>query len=299
MYLCYIDETGNRDPRLLIPQGDGTEKPGDWLYVLTALCIFEQRWHTLEKPINRRKLELAKRINRDTDSKLALVDCEIKSNWVRQPLERTKHPFLQHLNQPDITGLIDLYYEQLDAVHATIFSVLVDKRRLPSGTTQHDIHLRSWERLLELIERFMRARHRKHQAIMINDDVSRQANRMLAMSHAQLLDQGTRQDMWLRHICEMPMFVRSELSIGVQLVDLCSYNIYRAFRNGDPTYPFFQRIAPFIWGPHEWVPRGKPFSGIWVLGKGSPLITLVRQFEKSKPRPVRTGAALNSDVQRG
>ena len=26
MYLCYIDETGNRDPRLKIPQRDGTEQ---------------------------------------------------------------------------------------------------------------------------------------------------------------------------------------------------------------------------------------------------------------------------------
>ncbi len=47
MYLCYIDETGNRDPRLKIPQQDGTEKDGDVLYVLTALCIFERGWHTM------------------------------------------------------------------------------------------------------------------------------------------------------------------------------------------------------------------------------------------------------------
>ena len=79
------------------------------------------------------------------------------------------------------------------------------------------------------------------------------------------------------------MFVRSELSAGVQLADLCSYNIYRAFKYGDLTYPFFQRIAPFIWTPHERVRRGNPFSGIWVLdGPNSPLIPLVKTFENEQ-----------------
>lgn len=134
-----------------------------------------------------------------------------------------------------------------------------------------------------MIEHFMRARHHKHQAIMINDDVSREVNRMLAMSHAHLLDKGTRSDTWLRHICEMPMFVRSELSAGVQLADLCSYNIYRAFKHADLAYPFFHRIAPFIWSKHERVRHGPAFSGLCVLDSAeSPLIQLVRQFEKEQ-----------------
>lgn len=292
MYLCYIDETGTRDPRLKIPRQDGTERDGDWLYVLTALCVFEQRWHTLEKPINRRKLALLERIRNETGVALQLADCEIKSNWLRIPRERERHPFVSHLTADETTALAELYYSQLEAARATIFAVLVDKRHLPAGTTQHDIHLRSWERLLELVEHFMRARHHKHQAIMINDDVSRETNRMLAMSHAELLDRGTRRDTWLRHICEMPMFVRSELSAGVQLADLCSYNIYRAFRSGDLTYPFFERIAPAIWTPHDRVAFGRPFSGLWVLdGPDSPLIPLVRQFEHEQA-PARWGRGL-------
>lgn len=284
MFLCYIDETGNRDPRLKIPQKNGSEKEGDWLYVLTALCIFEQRWHTLEKPINRHKLALIERIRRDKGLALQLSDCEVKSNWLRQSKERENHPFLQHLSAQDLTALTNCYFDRLAAVRATIFSVLVDKRQLPGGTTQHDVHLRSWERLLENIENFMRIRHRKHQAIMINDDVSRQMNQMLAMSHAALLDRGTRRDTWLRHICEMPMFVRSELSAGVQLADLCSYNIYRAFRTGDLKYPFFARIAPYIWpGKDSAQHRFRSVRGIDVLdGANSQLTPLVKQFEKEQ-----------------
>lgn len=292
MYLCYVDETGNRDPRLSIPQKDGTSRPGDWLYVLTALCIFEQRWHTMEKPINRHKAALMNRIAIDAGAILNLADCEVKSNWLRQPHERAKHPFLKHLSTEQLTGLTDAYYEQLGAAHATVFAVLVDKRSLPQGTTPNEIHLQSWERLLELVECFMRGRHHRHQAIMINDDVNRQVNHTLAMAHAELLDRGTRRATWLRHICEMPMFVRSEFSTGVQLVDLCSYNIYRAFKAGDLTYPFFRRIAPFVWTSAEQVKMGRPFSGLWVLpGATSPLVSLVRQFENEQA-PTRRGQGL-------
>lgn len=283
MYLCYIDETGNRDPRLKIPQKDGSEKDGDWLYALTAMCIFEQRWHTLEKPINRHKMSLIDKIQRDKGIGLQLSDCEVKSNWLRQPREREKHVFLQHLSDTELTSLTDCFFDRLEPIHATLFSVLVDKRELPAQTTQHDVHLQSWEQLLELIEQFMRVRHDKHQAIMINDDVSLQMNRMLAMSHASLLDKGTRRDTWLRHICEMPMFVRSELSAGVQLADLCSYNIYRAFKSGDLNYHFFKRVAPFIWPGKDRGGWALPLRGLSLLhGAQSQLTPLLKQFEKEQ-----------------
>ena len=87
--------------------------------------------------------------------------------------------------------------------------------------------------------------------------------------------------MWLKHICEMPMFVRSELSNGVQLADLCSYNIYRAFRYGNIDYPFFQRIVPWIWSKSQPVERA--FSGIRVFPDTSPLKILVDEMENKKP----------------
>jgi len=238
MFLFYADETGNRDPRLEIPQKNGTTKPGDWLYVVTAVSLFEQQWHGFEKTINRRKVELTQRILRDRQVRLDLADCEVKSNWVRIPKERRRHPFLGNLTDQELTDLIELYYRQLEHHHMHILSVLVDKRELLAYMDQEKLHRKSWELLLEQIERLMRAKYGRHQAIMVNDDVSLQANRSLAMKHAWLLDQGTTHDTWLRHICEMPMFVRSELSNGVQLADLCSYNIYRAFKSGGLDYPF-------------------------------------------------------------
>jgi len=93
------------------------------------------------------------------------------------------------------------------------------------------------------------------------------------------------------HICEMPMFVRSELSNGVQLADLCSYNIYRAFRDGDLSYPFFRRIKPFIWSRSE--PVRRPFSGLHVFPNDSPLHDLVEVLERER---ASTGTAEAPDI---
>ena len=283
MYLFYIDETGNRDPRLQIPRKDGTCIAGDWLYVLTAVSIFESQWHGFEKTLNRQKSSLTQRIHHDHGLQLELADCEVKSNWIRQPAERASRPFLGNLTERELIDLIELYYRQLDHHNMYVFSVLVDKRHLHSYMDQEKLHRKSWELLMEQIERFMRAMHGRHQAIMVVDDVAKEMNRSLAMKHAYIMDQGTAHDTWLRHLCEMPMFVRSELSNGVQLADLCGYNIYRAFKNNDLKYPFFQRIAPAIWSTSKRMrPPARPFSGLYVFPPGSPLIPLVEQFEKEK-----------------
>lgn len=277
MFLFYIDETGNRDPRLEIPQKNGTVRQGEWLYVLTAVGMFEQRWHTLEKPINRMKMKLIENIRQTKNIDLDLADAEIKSTWVRQPRKRQNHPFLKYLTDEEIHELITLYYDQLANCRAQIFAVLVDKRQLRTGTTQAEILRKSWERLLELIEQFMRLKHDKHQAIIINDDVSKQVNQSLAMEHARLLDRGTERELWLRHICEMPMFVRSELSNGVQLTDLCSYNIYRAFLYDDLEY---KKISPYIWRSTGRTRR--PLPGLYVFPERSPLREQTDKYYKKR-----------------
>lgn len=283
MFLVYVDETGNTDPRLRIKRKDATEIDGDPFFVVTAVMVFAQRWHTFEKLINRRKRELIDRIEASTGVRLNLSQSEVKSNAVRVAKARRSHPFLSELDDRELKDLVDLYYEQLNQCKMQIVSVVVDKRFIPAGATAHDIHQRSWQKLLELIERVMRARNHKHQAIIINDDVTPQVNRSLALLHSDLLDRGTDDGTWLRHICEMPMFVRSELSVGVQLADLCSYNIYRVMKSEDLSYSFFERMRPRIWTPNHTPASSsysafRPFPGIWVLGKGSPLVNLIRSL---------------------
>jgi hypothetical protein len=41
MYLFYVDESGNLDPRQNIAGKGGITIPGDPVYILTAVCLFE------------------------------------------------------------------------------------------------------------------------------------------------------------------------------------------------------------------------------------------------------------------
>jgi len=188
MYFFYIDETGNLDPRLEIPRKDGTSQQGDHIFVLTAVSLFEHHWHGFAKTLNRFKQRLSRKVYDRKGIKLDLADCEIKSNWIRQPKARANSPFLAHLTEEELAGLSAMFYRQLAHHNMSIFSVIIDKRHLRDYFDQEKLQRKAWELLLEQIERYMRAKHSRHQALMVNDDVSKQANRSLAMKHAYLLD---------------------------------------------------------------------------------------------------------------
>ncbi len=91
MYFFYVDESGNRDPQIETIRDDGTRVAKDWLYVLTAVSLFEHKWHGFEKTINRYKNRLMRRIYQDSGVHLQLADCEVKSSAVRIPKQRDCH----------------------------------------------------------------------------------------------------------------------------------------------------------------------------------------------------------------
>ena len=179
MYLFYVDESGNRDPRVMIPGKGGTSIAGDPVYVLSAVCLFERQWHGFEKTLNRHKSMLMDLIFKAKGIRLQLADCEVKSNWVRRKDERVKRPFLQNITDDELTTLIDLFYQQLDHHHMTVVSVIVDKPYLHGYMDQTKLHRKSWELLLELVERFMRCRHHKHQALGSGGKIIYLRNRVL------------------------------------------------------------------------------------------------------------------------
>lgn len=149
-----------------------------------------------------------------------------------------------------------------------VFCVVIDKRHLLPHMDRTKLHRKAWELLIERLQSFLETEHRKHNGVLVTDDVSREANRSLAMKHAHLLLEGTSAAKHLRHITEMPLFVRSELSNGVQLADLVSYNVYRVFRRNDPDYEWFRRtVQPAIW----WGSGGPGRDGLKVFPPESPL----------------------------
>lgn len=237
MYLFYVDESGNLD----------VNNADSWLYVLTAVGLFEHNWRTFYMPLVEHKRQLMAKIYQRSGSRLALHQCEVKSTWLRIPQRRkAESVFLSMLEPAERTDLAMRYYNQLETCKTVCVSVAIDKRELHDYIDQSKLHLKAWELLCERVENYMREHHPKHRAVLIVDDVSPQENKSLASKHAYFLEQRTSANLPIRRIVEMPLFVRSELSEGVQLADLCAYSLYHSICYNKPEYPFFYPPASHV-----------------------------------------------------
>jgi hypothetical protein len=276
MYLIYVDESGTKDPKTQGTRRDGTAFEKDWLYALVGISLLEMNWFKFEYAVNQCKLKLMERIWREQQVKLELADTEIKSRWVRLPAERSKHPFLSRLKEEEINQLVDLYFAQLRYHAMHLFAVVVDKRHLLDYMDEEKMHRKAYELLVERVEWFMKASHPKHRALMVVDNTSRQMNRSLAMKHSYFQREGTSSGSRIGHIVELPLFVESYLSNGVQLADLCAYSVYRAFKDENIDYPFFARISERIYSN----PRrsAAQVEGLKIFPENSPLIGLANEI---------------------
>lgn len=279
MYLFYVDESGTLDPEITGTRSDGSRFEKEWLYTMTAVGLFEHKWRTFYNPIIQKKRMLIDEIYRRDNVRLELNECEVKSAWIRIPKERARHPMFSRISEQQIHDLVETYYKSLENIHLRIFTVIIDKRYLRDHMDRQKLHRKAWELLCERIENFMREFHPKHKALLVADDVSKQDNRALTMKHAYHLEHGTSCGLQLKNIIETPFFVPSELSEGVQFADLCSYNIYRAFKHQAFDYPYFQRMLPKMYSS-ELTPHHK-IDGIKVFPDESPLVGAVEK--KSTP----------------
>ncbi len=285
MYFFYFDESGSRDPDV---GGNGLPDK-DLLYVLSAVGMYENKWRAFDRAISHVKLELADYLRRDGKGQFELADCEVKSNWIRNPSERAKNsPFLYSLDGADREVLVKTYFDQLPVINAIMFSFVVDKRYLYNHMKHETLHKKAYELILERIEQFIAGYHPKHNALIVMDDTSKELNRAVAMKHAYFQRSGN-QNVQFRHIIEYPFFTRSELSNGVQLVDLCAYNVYRAFKSLDFTYPYFELQLPYFY-KRAHLDR---LDGLKVWPEGSELIEFARvgwtEYQKQKA-PLICGA---------
>ncbi len=265
MYFFYFDESGSRDP-----SAGTAEKPKDHLYVLLAVGMYEGQWRPFETGISGLKLELADRLSHRGKGRFELADCEVKSNRVRIPGEREKRSrFLHGLPAGDLARLTDAYFDQVARRHTVVMASVVDKRFLHDGMTHETLHMTAYEFLLERIQHYMRQYRPKHRAPIAMDDTSRQLNRAVAMKHASFQRTGNRH-MTFPAIVEYPFFTRSELSNGVQLADLLAYSVYRAFKEEDIGYPYFEKVLGNFYRRRQ----GTGLDGLKVWPDRSPLSAL-------------------------
>jgi hypothetical protein len=165
-----------------------------------------------------------------------------------------------------------------------LFSVVMDKRKLREHVTHETLHKKAYELLLERIEHFMAEYHPKHSALIVMDDTDRALNRAISMKHAFFQREGN-QNMRFHHIIEYPFFTDSKLSNGIQLADLCAYNVYRAFRTQDFAYPYFQELLPRFYRRRQ----GQRLDGLKVFPEDSELVLFARDgwdlHQKQNPAP--------------
>lgn len=289
MYFFYLDEAGSRDPRCHRILPDGSDEQLDHTYVLTALGLYERRWQSFDRAIAYLKLEFADHLRKTRGLRFSLADCEVKSTTLRNPKERkAKSPFLDALKDADRKRISDTYYAQIHHCRLVLFSVVIDKRKLRAHVDHEILHKKAYELLLERIENFLAEYHPKHQGLIVMDDTQRQLNHAVAMKHAYFQREGNA-NVRFRHIVEYPFFTDSKLSNGVQLADLCAYNVYRAFRSKHFAYPFFSQLLSAFYKSNTTPPE--KLDGLKVFPDDSELVqfavkgyqTYLETLEKEKP----------------
>ncbi len=281
MYFFYIDESGNPNPAGAQRRADATVVAQDHVYVLVAVSLFEHRWRRFEAMLNAVKRQVLDDVHRSTGRRFELADAEIHSSVVRIPKAREHHKLWQHVPLAQLTDLTERFYAAFESCHAHLFAVVIDKRQLRSWMDTAQLQRKAYELLLERMQLFLAEFHSKHNGLVVADQVSREASRSLAMKHAYFLAGGTSSGCRLRNIVEMPFFVRSELSNGVQLADLCAYNVYRAFKLEQPSYPYFQRILPFFYRSQN--TSGRKIDGLKLFPDDTALRELLDQVSSSGP----------------
>ncbi|MGB0343130.1 MAG: DUF3800 domain-containing protein [Parvibaculales bacterium] len=266
MYFFYIDEAGSRDPK---------PKDGKNVYVLLAVGVPETRWKGFDRDISNLKLELSDELKRRGKGDFDLADCEIKSNWLRNPQNsKGKSPFLEALDEADRTRIADLFYKEAGRRDTIIIAGIIDKCCVHDNMTGGEMHKFAYQLLLERIQHYMRDTHKSTQrAVIVMDDLGKQLNRDVTLTHAEYQRRGNR-NMSFPAIIEYPFFVRSELSNGVQLADVLAYSVYHAFTYNKPDYAYLMRFAGRIYKK-----KGKEIQGLKVWADRSSLMETKRAIE--------------------
>jgi hypothetical protein len=272
MYFFYVDESGNRNP----------SAEQDSPFVFISLAIHEFQWRRLERNINARKLKLIGDVHDRTGLEFDLNDVEVKANTLRMHEEREKHPFFKNLTKEESRSLTELMYDQPQFCNVCLHAVVIDKKCLRDYLDTEKLSKKAYELLLERSERFIDAEHPNQNCVFILDNTTSQLNHSMALKHSFFQRSGTSSGLKLRHVVELPMFVDSRLSNGVQLADLCAYNVFRVFRDQDETYSYFQRILPFVYkNPNG---GGQRLEGLKVFPEDHRWQELVERIKKERTR---------------
>jgi len=253
MYLFYVDESGTESLNEKYISDNNNR-----FYILTATAIYEHQWKALERDLNDFKKELFPGISLD--------EVEVHMNVLKQPRSISKHQYFSTLSDVQVKGLIDCYFSKICDGKATLFSIIIDKQYF-NGLPK-DVINKSHELLIERIENYLREYHSKHNGLIIYDEKNKQNMQALSLLQQNVINKRRTSAITINHIIELPFFVKSEFSNGIQLTDMCAYSINKAFSRNDFNYEDFRRILPSFYRSNQ--SQKKKYDGIKVFPSKSP-----------------------------
>jgi hypothetical protein len=259
MYLCYIDESGT-------PEIPGNSSH----YVLAGVAIPIWHWKTCETDIInikkkydledaeihtgwllRKYLEQSKIINFDklpypqriTEvNKLRNIELLALQRKNSKTYKQTKKNYRQTKSYIHLTlDQRKMFIEEVAACignwgFARLFAECIDKIYFPSKNKRNQkIDEQAFEQIVSRFEHFLsittQAEGKKFHGMLIHDN-----NETVAKRHTNLMktyhQKGT---FWTQidHIIETPLFVNSELTSMIQIVDVCVYGLRRYIENNE------------------------------------------------------------------
>lgn len=256
MHLCYIDESGT-------PEIPGTTSH----FILAALSIPIHHWKTAETEIESIKsrfdlkdaeihtgwilrkypeqegisgFELLSKQDRRSkveqafNQKIYKLRSSNNKNVLKQVAKTRKHtnPYI-HLTFAERIKLVD---EIAGCIgnwgFARLFAECIDKTYFDPSKTKKKIDEQAFEQVVSRFEKYLessKVEGKNNFGLLIHDN-----NETIAKKHTALMKgfhaNGT---LWseINHIIETPLFVNSELTSMIQMIDVCSYAIRRYLEN--------------------------------------------------------------------
>lgn len=189
--LVYIDESGYPQPQ-----------DGNVWSTLTAICTPEKSSRELSRRLHAKVREVYPKVQAD--------GYELKASVV---LNRR-----QYEHMADKRKLVAEVTELLDTLPATVFSIMVRRpTHVPNWPkTQLDPRHRL---LIERVELHMRKHYPDELAMLVFDETAASSDAARSRAIRKFMHQ-TKEGACLRHVVDVPFFVSSAITPGIQLADL-------------------------------------------------------------------------------
>lgn len=221
MYLCYVDESGNRNI--------DKEK----FFVLCSLSIKERSWKQI------------------MDKLQTLLDCyNLPKSINFKHLRRMNYestPFTK-LSGEELKRFSENLYGIIRGENVKIHAIIIDKHKLKNRyiKTQEPYTL-AYKYLIERIS-FLLQEANQYGIIILDELGGSRYQNWRRLCHEIFRDKGT-DYMKIENIIETLFFNREDNSWPLQLADLCTYNIWKYLFDRD--YYFFHLMEPMIYQNKE------------------------------------------------